>query len=415
MSDVLIKVDSVSKRFCRSLKRSLLYGLQDLSSEISGQRYRYGVGLPQSSADLNLRKDEFWAVKDVSFELRRGDCLGLIGRNGAGKTTLLRILNGLIKPDTGRIDIKGKVGALIALGAGFNPVLSGRENIYVSGAIFGLSRKDIDDRIGSIVEFAGIPEFIDSPVQTYSSGMAVRLGFAIATAIQPDILLVDEVLAVGDIEFRIKCYNKLAELRATTATILVSHSMPDIGRTSTSCVLMRKGSIALHGDPAGCIAEYNTIEPSGLNGSKQIKSNACLPILSKPIQDCRIKSLKWYNCRGGCFSCSFAMELFSGIRIDKIRLRILIDDPIGGKLYEWSSSDYLMELSLKLGINNLSIEIGDIYFSTGSYVARVIIEDQLSGDYLVNYEPAFAFQISKGSVFGAKCRGKPSDVIIREC
>ena len=134
--DVLLRVDNVSKRFCRSLKRSLWYGLQDLGSELGGRRHDGGGGLPQSSADVRLRKDEFWAVKDVSFELRRGECLGLIGRNGAGKTTLLRMLNGLIKPDTGEIEIKGKVGGLIALGCGFNPVLSGRERIFKSALPF---------------------------------------------------------------------------------------------------------------------------------------------------------------------------------------------------------------------------------------------------------------------------------------
>lgn len=203
--DVLVKVDNVSKRFCHSLKRSLWYGLQDLGSEIGGHRHGGGSGLPQSSANVQLRPDEFWAVKDVSFELRRGECLGLIGRNGAGKTTLLKMLNGLIKPDTGRIVMKGNVNALIALGAGFNPILSGRENIYTNASILGLNSAQTGQKLEEIVEFSEIEEFVDSPVQTYSSGMQVRLGFAIATALNPDILILDEVLAVGDQRFRSKC------------------------------------------------------------------------------------------------------------------------------------------------------------------------------------------------------------------
>ena len=144
--DVLVKVDNVSKRFCRSLKRSLWYGIQDLGSELGGRHHGGGSGLPQSSADVQLRADEFWAVKDVSFELRRGECLGLIGRNGAGKTTLLKMLNGLIKPDTGRMEMRGQTGALIALGAGFNPVLTGRENILINASVMGLSKIQAKDR-----------------------------------------------------------------------------------------------------------------------------------------------------------------------------------------------------------------------------------------------------------------------------
>ena len=138
----------------------------------------------------------------MSFELRRGDCLGLIGRNGAGKTTLLKMLNGLIKPDRGRIEMRGRVGALIALGAGFNPILTGRENIYVNGSVLGLSRREIEEKLDDIIDFAEIGKFIDAPVQSYSSGMQVRLGFAIATALRTDILLLDEVLSVGELRVR---------------------------------------------------------------------------------------------------------------------------------------------------------------------------------------------------------------------
>ena len=183
----------------------------------------------QSSA---LRPGEFWAVSDVSFELKRGECLGLIGDNGAGKTTLLKMLNGLIKPDQGRIEMRGRVGALIALGAGFNPILTGRENIYVNGSVLGLTKKEIDAKFDEIVDFSGMEEFIDTPVQSYSSGMQVRLGFAVATAIEPNILLIDEVLAVGDMAFRIKCYNRIGRLQKNAATILVTH---DMSYLSTVC------------------------------------------------------------------------------------------------------------------------------------------------------------------------------------
>jgi lipopolysaccharide transport system ATP-binding protein len=273
--DVLIKVDNVSKRFCRSLKRSLWYGLQDLGSEIGGRRHGGGSGLPQSSADVQLRPDEFWAVKDVSFELRRGECLGLIGRNGAGKTTLLRMLNGLIKPDTGRIEMKGRVGAMIALGAGFNPILSGRENVYINASILGMSKNEIERQLEEIIDFAELDGFIDSPVQTYSSGMQVRLGFAAATALKPDILILDEVLAVGDTEFKAKCYSRLGGILQDTAVILVTHNENQIARLSTSCMLLERGAAVKSGEPQAVISEYVLNQESG--NSHQININKIHP------------------------------------------------------------------------------------------------------------------------------------------
>ena len=160
----------------------------------SHHRRRKSIG---SFAPPNLRKDEFWAVRDVSFEVRRGECLGLIGHNGAGKSTLLKMLNSLNRPDSGRITMRGRVGALIELNAGFNPILTGRENIYNQAALLGFSKKETDAKFDAIVDFSEIEEFLDMPVQNYSSGMRVRLGFAVAAQMEPDILLIDEVLAVG--------------------------------------------------------------------------------------------------------------------------------------------------------------------------------------------------------------------------
>jgi len=235
--EVLVRVNNISKKFCRSLKKSLWYGMQDIGSELTGRKY-----------DRELRPDEFWSVKDVSFELRRGECLGLIGRNGAGKTTLLRMLNGLIKPDKGSIEINGKIGGLIALGAGFNPILTGRENIYVNGSILGLSKAEIEAKFEEIIEFAEIGEFIDAPVQTYSSGMSVRLGFAVAVVlIKPDVLLLDEVLAVGDMGFVLKCFRKIDLLIPNCAVIFVSHSMPQVSRIATDIALLEKGQPVYQG------------------------------------------------------------------------------------------------------------------------------------------------------------------------
>jgi lipopolysaccharide transport system ATP-binding protein len=247
MSETLVKVENVSKKFCRNLKRSLWYGMKDLGSELIGKTaHREG----------KLRKDEFWAVNDVSFELKRGECLGLIGRNGAGKTTLLRMLNGLIKPDSGRIEMHGRVGALIALGAGFNPILTGRENIYVNAAVLGLAKKEIAARFDEIVAFAELDEFIDAPVQSYSSGMQVRLGFAVAATLNPDVLLLDEILAVGDIGFRAKCYHTIGNLLKTSAVIFVSHSMPLVAKVAQTAMVLNNGHSLFQGPTSNAILKY---------------------------------------------------------------------------------------------------------------------------------------------------------------
>lgn len=215
MSETLVKVEGLSKKYCRDLKSSLWYGLKDLGLELTGQaRKPY------------LREQEFWAIQDVGLELKRGESLAVIGRNGAGKSTLLKILTGLIKPDTGRVVMRGRVQALIELGAGFNPILTGRENIYINAAVLGIPKRVIDQKLEEIIDFAELGEFIDTPVMSYSSGMKVKLGFAVAVNVNPDILIIDEVLAVGDIGFQNKALKKMAETRENAGVVIfVSHNM----------------------------------------------------------------------------------------------------------------------------------------------------------------------------------------------
>jgi lipopolysaccharide transport system ATP-binding protein len=238
--EVLVSVQNVSKKFSKSLKSSLKYGASDI--------VRSTLGL---SINKELRPQEFWAVNDVSFELRRGECIGLIGHNGAGKSTLLKVLNGLYAPDKGQIVMKGKIGALIELGAGFNPILTGRENIYNNASILGFTKKEVEEKIESIIDFSEINDFIDTPVQNYSSGMKVRLGFAVAAHLEPDILIIDEVLAVGDLGFVLKCFSKIDELLPHTAVIFVSHSMPMVSRICNEIILMDHGKVEYQGKEIG--------------------------------------------------------------------------------------------------------------------------------------------------------------------
>jgi lipopolysaccharide transport system ATP-binding protein len=278
MQDVLVSAEHISKKFCRSLKRSLWYGARDIASALnpasrnarkSGESRQDYFNVPE------LRRDEFWALQDVSFEVRRGECLGLIGHNGAGKSTLLKILNGLVRPDAGVVTMRGRVGALIELNAGFNPILSGRENVFHQASLLGFSRDETEARFDDIVAFSEIGEFIDMPVQNYSSGMRVRLGFAVAAQMEPDVILIDEVLAVGDVGFRAKCLARMGELRKKSAFIFVSHSMPQIARISTQVMHLHHGLTVVHSQnlSEGLESYYSTFESveQSSSGSGQVR------------------------------------------------------------------------------------------------------------------------------------------------
>lgn len=243
-----IRAEGVSKKFGLTLHQSMKYGLRDVARKLAGRSSTSGV----------LREGEFWSVNDVSFELHSGEALGIMGVNGCGKTTLLRILNGVYAPDAGRIQIRGRVGALIAAGAGFAPMLSGRENVYVNGALLGLTTKEVDGLMDEIIAFSELGHFIDLPVKNYSSGMYVRLGFAIAALSRPDVLLMDEVLAVGDLNFQKKCFDHILQLkRQGTAIILVSHSPGAIWSVCDRGLFMDRGRALLDGSAEDVIRAYD--------------------------------------------------------------------------------------------------------------------------------------------------------------
>lgn len=284
--EVLVKVENLSKKFCKDLKTSLWYGAKDLFS-----------GFKDQEDQTTLRPKEFWAVKDISFELKRGECLGLIGHNGAGKSTLLKILNGLINPDAGSVTMRGRVGALIELGAGFNPILTGRENIYNNGAVLGFSRKEIDAKIEQIIDFSEIREFIDMPVQNYSSGMKVRLGFAVAAQMEPDVLIIDEVLAVGDVGFRLKCFKTMDKILPNTAIIFVSHNMSMVSRICSHILLMTKGEEQYCGKDIskGIDLYYSRFKTEDNqvvfnDGSLELQE---IHLLDTPLLDNKIPVLRW--------------------------------------------------------------------------------------------------------------------------
>jgi len=235
-----------------------------------GKRYRRGLAgdpglrhaldrfVKSPLSAFRRKKDEtFWALKDVSLEVKEGEVLGLIGRNGAGKTTLLKILSRITKPTTGWAEIHGRVGSLLEVGTGFHPELTGRENTFLSGAILGMSKHEIERKFDEIVAFAELEKFIDTPVKHYSSGMYVRLAFAVAAHLEPEILLVDEVLAVGDITFQKKCLGKMGDVaRAGRTVVLVSHNMAAINALSSRVVMLRDGGIDFDGRPTEATSRY---------------------------------------------------------------------------------------------------------------------------------------------------------------
>lgn len=237
-----LKFNHVSKRYL-------------LRREVEGDAAQHP--LLRKLKSLRRRSEEFWAVRDVNFEVERGEALGIIGHNGAGKSTILKLLANITAPTDGEITINGRLSALIEVGSGFHPELTGRENIFLNGSILGMRRREIADKFDSIVDFAGVRQFIDTPVKRFSSGMYVRLGFSIAAHLDPDILLLDEVLAVGDAAFQAKCIRRISELKeAGTTIVFISHDLGAVERLCDRTILMRRGEIAASGDTREVIAEY---------------------------------------------------------------------------------------------------------------------------------------------------------------
>jgi lipopolysaccharide transport system ATP-binding protein len=353
-----IKVDHVSKKYCKSLKRGMGYGLRDIT--------RNAFGL--SSHSSMLRKDEFWAVDDVSFEVSRGETLGIIGRNGSGKTTLLKMLNGIFWPDKGKITVKGKVGALIAVGAGFHPALTGRENIYVNAAILGMTKQEVEERFDDIVEFADIGDFLDTPVKYYSSGMFVRLGFAVAAHCEPDILLVDEVLAVGDQGFQFKCFNKIGELKKNgTTVIIVSHNMHLISTFADRVILIKDGTAHDFASVGDAVHAYSKLFVSGQDeGLEKIASG------NEKIQfdDVHTNKSTFYPRETFYLTLNYvSSQEYREVEVD---LRISSsNDP--ATYFQATNRAYGTQIDLPIGRNRLTIAIEDIPINNATAMVGIAI------------------------------------------
>jgi len=255
-----IRVEKISKRYRLGERRARYKTLRDTLTDAVMTPFRAFNSAASRNGNensSNSKSETFWALKDVSFEVGKGEVIGVIGRNGAGKSTLLKILSRITEPTEGYADIRGRIGSLLEVGTGFHPELTGRENIYLNGAILGMRRAEIEYKFDEIVAFAEVEKFIDTPVKHYSSGMYLRLAFAVAAHLDPEILLVDEVLAVGDAAFQRKCLGKMNDVAQQGRTVLlVSHDMTAIAHLASRCVLLEKGQVARIGPPEEVIAYY---------------------------------------------------------------------------------------------------------------------------------------------------------------
>lgn len=371
--ETVISVENVLKKYCKSLKKSMYYGAMDIGRNM--------IGL--SSRSERLRKDEFWALNDISFEVKKSETLGIIGPNGSGKTTLLKLLNGIFWPDKGKITVKGRVGALIELGAGFHPLLTGRENVYINAAILGMTKKEVDVKFDEIIEFADIGDFIDTPVKFYSSGMFVRLGFAVAVYCEPNILLVDEVLAVGDKDFQIKCYQKMQQIRKSgTTIILVSHNEYTIREQTNNCLYLNDGRVRFFGTSEEAVGLYmKEVLESGTRivTAETIAGGVEPPLLKKA----EIVSLKFFDRNWNEISfIESGEELNIGF---ECKIKEELNHPIfsinfyadGGFMY-CVNSDYenVTFEGLPPGKARIKINIPHLYLPTNNYLCSTFISEE---------------------------------------
>ena len=332
--------------------------------------------------------DLIWALKDINLDVSKGDILGIIGKNGAGKSTLLKILSRITSPTTGSVKIKGRVASLLEIGTGFHPDLTGRENIYLNGAILGMLRNEIDQRLDEIIDFSGIERYIDTPVKRYSSGMYVRLAFAVAAHLNSDILIVDEVLAVGDYAFQKKCLGKLDDISTDGKTVIfVSHNMSTIQSLCSRACLIDQGQMLKVGSVKDIISIYyeNTFqhESNSKLKTKNRSGNSTLQFVEYILLDNNSKSIYEVNC-GAYLQIELLFEVFIDV-IKNLRIGIAIKDQMHGNYVTELNSYYVSNDSYKVvnGKHKFIFDINKMPLSPGKYVIDLIATSGLEVlDYL---------------------------------
>ena len=371
-NEVVISVEGLGKRYTlgTSQKSERYTALRDVVANSARNLFRR-----KPSADASSNPEEFWALKEVSFEVRRGEVVGIIGRNGAGKSTLLKILSRITEPTRGRLEITGRVARLLEVGNGFHPELTGRENIFLNGAILGMHRHEIKAKFDEIVAFAEVEKFLDTPVKRYSSGMYVRLAFAVAAHLEPEILVVDEVLAVGDAAFQRKCLGKMQDVaRGGGRTVLfVSHLMSSVASLCSQCVHLRRGSIENHGPVESVIASYIKEEamPDDLavrldkrvrktgNAGAQMMITA---VSIKPADDQAVRYREALRVR---------LEVVAFIDIEECFLGIGVNGLIGERLFTVEGNETPLPLLKRGEKRQVEVVIPEPALTPGRYVLEV--------------------------------------------
>jgi lipopolysaccharide transport system ATP-binding protein len=361
MSDAIISVENLGKRYRLHHEAKESYTtLRDVLA-----RKVKSLLNPKSRIQNPKSSDEdFWALKDVSFEVKQGEVVGIIGRNGAGKSTLLKILSRITEPTEGRITLRGRVASLLEVGTGFHPELTGRENIYLNGAILGMTKAEIRSKFDEIVAFAEVEKFLDTPVKRYSSGMYVRLAFAVAAHLEPEILVVDEVLAVGDAEFQKKCLGKMGEVARGGRTVLfVSHNMAAVQSLCSKGILLKSGQVAKEGSISDCVTDYLK-QSTGLDSFRRDDDPATeVRVLSGRLTSSRIESTESVTVHLTARSKSFRSVSFD------LRLAEAAGTPVGfGSLGTIASADLVR---LEAGLNQIAVSFPVDNLANGRYALGI--------------------------------------------
>jgi len=369
-----IMVEHVSKRFRKGGAERLLWEAM----------VRAARGLVRGDF---ARRDVFWALRDVNLQVRRGEAVGVIGPNGAGKSTLLKILSRVLKADGGRVTVNGRLSGLIEVGAGFHGDLSGRENIYVNGAILGMTRREIKAKFDSIVEFAGIGDFLDMPVKRYSSGMYVRLGFSIAAHMQPDVLLVDEVLSVGDVTFKAKCMDAMRKfLRSGTSVLFVSHNLAAVKRFCDRVVLLDHGRCRFEGAPDAAIAEYSRLvsdmedaNPTGIESSQiggRVRTQGPAAITAVRVLNENGQSARTFvSGRPMRLEVDYWIDPASG-GIEDPNIAVGVHMFGAGLFYQFESRRDCLRLGHCVGSGTVAVELPELALGEGVYQISVALADE---------------------------------------
>jgi lipopolysaccharide transport system ATP-binding protein len=388
MSDIVIKVENLSKKYVLSHQRQERYtALRDVMANKAkrlGRRVLSPFFSSQLSA-LSSSREDFFALKDVSFEINRGDRVGIIGRNGAGKSTLLKILSRITEPTSGRIEITGRVASLLEVGTGFHPELTGRENIFLNGAILGMTRVEIKRKFDEIVAFAEIEKFLDTPVKRYSSGMYVRLAFAVAAHLEPEILIVDEVLAVGDVQFQKKCLGKMKKVGDEGRTVLfVSHNMTAIQSLCSRCIILQTGQIQADDQSSRAVKIYM--------GDSSVSDTFVRP-LSNFTKPCFKSGRMTIDHEKPGSAALVEVDILSRIPYSvslDLRLTDNTGSPVGFGSLGTFDPDQLIQLTE--GTNTVSFEIPLSPLAVGSYFISLDLTRPFA-EYYDRVENCFSFEV----------------------